>query len=117
MLMCEQFSVLSSEVGPDRTLLVCCGAFRAKRDEFANLTLKKIPLAVLHRCEWGKDDYSLNINERVQPAEDRDGDATPSSARGARKAGKKGSADTSTLSLFREPEPERRVRKRTTKRR
>jgi len=26
-----------------------------------NLTLKKIPKAVLHRCEWGKDDYSLAI--------------------------------------------------------
>lgn len=28
---------------------------------FPNLTLKKIPHSVLAKCEWGKDDYSLNI--------------------------------------------------------
>ena len=39
-----------------------CGAFRVKNlDEFPNLTVKKIPKAVLNRCEWGKDDYSLEI--------------------------------------------------------
>jgi adenine-specific DNA-methyltransferase len=25
------------------------------------LTLRKIPQAVLRKCEWGKDDYSLKI--------------------------------------------------------
>jgi adenine-specific DNA-methyltransferase len=40
-----------------------CGAFRIKNlDEFPNLTVKKIPKAVLNRCEWGKDDYSLEVN-------------------------------------------------------
>ena len=28
-----------------------------------NLTLKKIPKAVLRKCEWGKDDYSLEIRD------------------------------------------------------
>jgi hypothetical protein len=28
---------------------------------YANLTVKKIPKAVLSRCEWGKDDYSLKV--------------------------------------------------------
>ncbi len=32
-----------------------------KPDTFPNLTLKKIPKAVLSRCEWGKDDYSLQV--------------------------------------------------------
>jgi len=38
------------------------GAFRC-RDlaAFPNLTVKKIPAAVLDRCEWGKDDYSLKV--------------------------------------------------------
>jgi hypothetical protein len=44
-----------------RTLLVLCTAFRAKRDRFQNLTIKKIPRAVLSRCEWGHDDYSLQV--------------------------------------------------------
>lgn len=58
----EQLQFISDQVGDERTLLICCSAFRAKSDAFANLTLKKIPQAVLHRCEWGRDDYSLNVN-------------------------------------------------------
>ena len=58
----EQLQKLSDEVGETRSLLVMCGAFRAKAsDEFPNLTVKKIPKAVLSRCEWGRDDYSLEI--------------------------------------------------------
>ncbi|PCI40970.1 MAG: site-specific DNA-methyltransferase [Rhodospirillaceae bacterium] len=52
---------LSEDVGPDRSLLVCCKAFNAEVDAFDNLTIKKIPHAVLSKCEWGKDDYSLNV--------------------------------------------------------
>lgn len=52
---------LSEDVGPERTLLVCCKAFNAKADAFENLTIKKIPHAVLNKCEWGRDDYSLNV--------------------------------------------------------
>ncbi|MGL5631643.1 MAG: site-specific DNA-methyltransferase, partial [Azovibrio sp.] len=49
-------------VGPGRSLLVCCSAFRGKAGErWSNLTLKKIPKMVLARCEWGHDDYSLNV--------------------------------------------------------
>ncbi|MES2644037.1 MAG: site-specific DNA-methyltransferase [Myxococcota bacterium] len=57
----EQLRAISDEVGDGRSLLICCGAFRCKADAFANLTLKKIPAALLTRCEWGKDDYSLNV--------------------------------------------------------
>ncbi|PIE24049.1 MAG: site-specific DNA-methyltransferase [Planctomycetota bacterium] len=64
----DQLQFISDEVGPNRTLLICCGSFRVKRGAFDNLTLKKIPQAVLHRCEWGKDDYSLNV-KALPPAE------------------------------------------------
>ena len=58
----EQLQKLSDEVGESRSLLVMCGAFRVKNiDEFPNLTVKKIPKAVLSRCEWGHDDYSLDL--------------------------------------------------------
>lgn len=56
----EQLAQLSDEVGPERSLLVLCPAFRGKAD-FPNLTVKKIPKAVLARCEWGHDDYSLKV--------------------------------------------------------
>jgi adenine-specific DNA-methyltransferase len=52
---------LSDEVGDHRSLLICCAAFRGKADAFPNLTVKKVPSAVLAKCEWGHDDYSLNV--------------------------------------------------------
>jgi len=60
-----QLAQLSDEVGTDRTLLVLCMAFRGRPD-FANLTIKKIPKHVLHRCEWDHDDYSLKVENLPQ---------------------------------------------------
>jgi adenine-specific DNA-methyltransferase len=60
-LSLDQLQAISEEVGASRTLLICCSAFRAKPDQFANLTLKKIPKMVLNKCEWAHDDYSLNV--------------------------------------------------------
>jgi len=57
----EQLQQLSDEVGLDRSLLVLCTAFRSRADRYPNLTVKKIPKAVLARCEWGHDDYSLRV--------------------------------------------------------
>lgn len=57
----EQLQQLSDEVGQDRSLLVLCSAFRGRPDRYSNLTVKKIPNAVLKRCEWGHDDYSLRV--------------------------------------------------------
>jgi adenine-specific DNA-methyltransferase len=62
----EQLHQLSDEVGPDRSLLVLCTAFRGKADGIANLTVKKIPKQVLSRCEWGHDDYSLKVENLPQ---------------------------------------------------
>jgi adenine-specific DNA-methyltransferase len=57
----DQLHQLSDEVGSGRTLLVVCSAFRGRKDGYANITVKKIPKAVLTRCEWGHDDYSLKV--------------------------------------------------------
>ena len=57
----EQLSYLSEQVGDERTLLICCLAWRGSGEAFPNLTLKKIPNAVKNQCEWGRDDYSLQI--------------------------------------------------------
>jgi len=57
----EQLAQLSDEVGEGRSLHICCSAFRGKPAMFSNLTVEKIPSSVLNRCEWGKDDYSLQV--------------------------------------------------------
>jgi adenine-specific DNA-methyltransferase len=62
----EQLQQISEEVGESRSLLICCSAFRGRADAFPNLTIKKIPNAVLSRCEWGHDDYSLNVENLPQ---------------------------------------------------
>jgi adenine-specific DNA-methyltransferase len=60
----EHLQKLSDEVGENRSLLVCCSAFRVKDvSQFPNLTIKKIPKMVLNRCEWNRDDYSLEIRK------------------------------------------------------
>ncbi|MGB5070339.1 MAG: site-specific DNA-methyltransferase [Flavobacteriales bacterium] len=61
-LTAEQLQNLSDEVGEERTLLVLCKAFKGKTERWPNLTVRKIPIAVLKRCEWGHDDYSLNVD-------------------------------------------------------
>lgn len=71
MLSREQIQKLADEVGEDRSLLVMCGAFRVKDlGEFPNLTVKKIPKSVLSRCQWGRDDYSLEIKDLPVKVED-----------------------------------------------
>ena len=65
-LSAEQLAALSDEVGAERSLLVCCGAYRGvtaaqAAERWPNLTIKKIPKMVKDRCEWGHDDYSLNV--------------------------------------------------------
>jgi adenine-specific DNA-methyltransferase len=62
----EQLQAVSEEVGSERTLLVCSGAFRGDTSRYPNLTVKKIPKMVLKKCEWGHDDYSLNVDNLAQ---------------------------------------------------
>jgi adenine-specific DNA-methyltransferase len=57
----DQLQQLNDEVGSERSLLVLCTAFRGRADRYPNLTVKKIPKQVLSRCEWGHDDYSLQV--------------------------------------------------------
>ena len=63
----QQLEALADEVGPERSLLVCCSAFTGisateAATRWPNLTIKKIPKMVKDRCEWGHDDYSLNVS-------------------------------------------------------
>jgi adenine-specific DNA-methyltransferase len=70
----DQLQQLSDEVGADRSLLVVCSSFRGRKEGYPNLTVKKIPKAVLGRCEWGKDDYSLKVESlHKAPPEDSQG--------------------------------------------
>jgi len=68
----DQLRAISDEVGESRSLLICCTAYESGADRLANLTLRKIPQAVLAACEWGKDDYSLKIESLPMMAEEEE---------------------------------------------
>lgn len=92
----DQLKAMSLDVGSDRTLLICCKAFNARPDDFDNLTVKKIPHAVLTRCEWGRDDYSLEIASL--PIVEREvEDADDATSRNGTKAAKKVNPNQPTL--------------------
>ncbi len=61
-LTVEVLESIHDEMQPGESLLVCCKAFQKEcKHKYSNITLKKIPQMLLGRCEFGKDDYSLNI--------------------------------------------------------
>ena len=70
-------------MGESRSLLICCTAYEAKGKSLPNLTLRKIPGAVLDRCEWGKDDYSLKISALPMMADEDEVPPAKSSKAGA----------------------------------
>ena len=53
---------IHDEMQPGESLLICCKAFQKEcKGKYSNITIKKIPQMLLGRCEFGKEDYSLNI--------------------------------------------------------
>lgn len=87
-LTADQLRVISEEIGDERSLLICCKAFRANIEDFPNLSIQKIPQTVLKKCEWGKDDYSLNI-ANLPPVADTDSENEPATNDAPAKKGKK----------------------------
>ena len=61
-LTVESLDAISETMQEGESLLICCTAFQKECQNHApNITVKKIPQMLLGRCEFGKDDYSLNI--------------------------------------------------------
>ena len=96
MMSKDMLTKISDEVGPNRSLLICCSAFRCDVSQFENLTVRKIPKAVLKKCEWGHDDYSLEIKnlptgpltEEPPATADREQAVSGKARKAARKFGK-----------------------------
>lgn len=95
-----QLAALSEEVGDGRSLLICCGAFRGNADQFENLTVRKIPRAVLDKCDWSKDDYSLNVQNLPMLEQDNEPRTAVKPAGRPRAAKAQKATASSTGSLF-----------------
>lgn len=58
----ETLDSIQDDMQEGESILICCKAFQKEcKNKYPNITLKKIPQMLLDRCEFGKDDYSLNI--------------------------------------------------------
>jgi adenine-specific DNA-methyltransferase len=72
-LTVEALDSIQDEMQPGETVLICCKSFQKEcKGKYGNITIKKIPLMLLGRCEYGKEDYSLNIIN--MPVEDSNND-------------------------------------------
>lgn len=61
-LTVEALDNIKDEMQPGETLLICCKSFQKEcKGKYPGITIKKIPQMLLGRCEFGKEDYSLNI--------------------------------------------------------
>ena len=65
----ESLDKLAAEVGDDN-LLICCSAFVGNKNAYPNITVKKIPSAILKKCEWGREGYPLNLSKYTPTDED-----------------------------------------------
>lgn len=62
LITAEMLETIHDQLGKDESLLICCTKFQPEcRNKFPNITIKKIPKALLDTCEFDHDDYSLNI--------------------------------------------------------
>lgn len=59
----EQLLAEMSQALGDGNLLICCGAFTGNKTAYDNITVKKIPQAILKKCQWGSAGYPLPIRE------------------------------------------------------
>lgn len=59
----EQLLAEMSQALGNGNLLICCGAFTGNKTAYDNITIKKIPQAILKKCQWGSAGYPLPVRE------------------------------------------------------
>lgn len=53
---------IENDLGENQYLVIACAAYKPECENlYKNITIKKIPEMLLGKCEFGKDNYNLNI--------------------------------------------------------
>lgn len=95
----EFLDKIHDEMRTDESLLICCKSFsKPCESRYPNITVKKIPKMLLGRCEFGKEDYSLNIVN--MPVEENSSDIEPVSNANNNSKKKKPKLSAQKLPLF-----------------
>ena len=100
MITASQLDAVKEEMKEGESLLICCKSYqKACENKYPNITIKKIPSMLLGRCEFGKEDYSLNIIN--MPSDQDDGEFVPVGPQEIKKSKpKKKNKATSQETLF-----------------
>lgn len=62
LITAEMLETIHDQLGEDESLMICYTKFQPEcRNNYSNITIKKIPKVFLDTCEFDHDDYSLNI--------------------------------------------------------
>ena len=70
----QYLASLANELTFNERLLICCSAFDSGlNNSYDNITIKKIPQAILDKCQFGVSDYNMNIVE-IEEFDEGDGD-------------------------------------------
>lgn len=69
-LLAAELERLSEEVGPDRSLLVVCYAFRADVSIYRNLDVRKLD-ELAGCCDWSQEGYDLKLGEAIGGIDER----------------------------------------------
>jgi adenine-specific DNA-methyltransferase len=95
----KELDRIHGDMKPDESLLICCKSFsKACADRYANITVKKIPNMLLGRCEFGKEDYSLNIVS--MPVDPDEPEFVPKGPQAENRKKTKNTPEQSELALF-----------------
>jgi len=98
----EHLDRIHEEMQSGESLLICCKShFGGADGRYDNITVKKIPGMVLGKCEFGRDDYSLNIVD--MPRGDDEPEFVPAGppvTETKQEKKKTKHADTSQLNMF-----------------
>ena len=71
----EAIAAIEETMAEGESLLICCKAFQPEcKNASSRITLKKIPSVLLGKCEFDRDDYSLNVVDMPTVDQDEDDD-------------------------------------------
>jgi len=66
-LTLEQLDRIHDEMKPQESLLICAKSFASEcLNKYPTITVKKIPQAILGKCEFGAENYDLNIIQNTE---------------------------------------------------
>lgn len=67
----ELLNIINEELKESESLLICCKSYQEEcLKAFEKINIRKIPLSLLNKCEYGKADYNLNILNVEEVEED-----------------------------------------------